>query len=182
MYKHQCNMFRPRGLANKHFSSSARKETLRPPHASAVHLLSCAAADQEPTSCSPGALLPMQLLPVRGLWCPAELCRAMRNDRQPNGHARAHGCQRLQQRRGWEPCLPLAHVHQDGLQLEVRAQDAADVEHLVAVPCGGSQKDSRKLKRWSNTAARGIASWSCVGKCLFCPAREQSSASCCLPM
>lgn len=58
----------------------------------------------------------------------------MRNDRQPNGHARAHGCQRLQQRRGWEPCLPLAHVHQDGFQLEVRAQDAADVEHLVAVP------------------------------------------------
>lgn len=70
----------------------------------------------------------------------------MRNDRQPNGHARAHGCQRLQQRRGWEPCLPLAHVHQDGFQLEVRAQDAADVEHLVAVPCGGKPKGLKETQ------------------------------------
>lgn len=61
------------------------------------------------------------------------------DDGQADDCADAHGAQRLQgrgQRRGGqEPALPLRHVGQDGLQLEVRADDPADVENLVAVPC-----------------------------------------------
>lgn len=60
------------------------------------------------------------------------------DDGQADDCADAHGAQRLQgrgQRRGGqEPALPLRHVRQDGLQLEVRADDPADVENLVAVP------------------------------------------------
>lgn len=81
----------------------------------------------------------MRLVFVPRLGHEAEGRGAEPDDGQADGHAGAHGHQGLQgggqQRGGQQPLVALAHVHHDGFHLEVRAQDPAHVENLVAVPC-----------------------------------------------
>lgn len=83
--------------------------------------------------------MPVRFFPLQRLRHEAQGHGAEPDDSQAHRHADAHGPQSLQgggkQRGGQEPVVALGHVHHDGLHLEVRAENPADVENLVAVPC-----------------------------------------------
>jgi len=83
--------------------------------------------------------MPVWFVSLQRLRHEAQGHRAEPDDSQADGRADAHRPERLQgggkRRAGQEAVMALGHVHHDGFHLEVRADDPADVENLVAVPC-----------------------------------------------
>lgn len=97
---------------------------------------------------------------VPGLGHEAEGRGAEPDDGQADGHAGAHGRQGLQgggqQRGGQQPLVALAHVQHDGFHLEVRAQDPAHMENLVAVPCKEARRPSRNSPKVALKHSQGL--------------------------